>query len=87
MANRAWSSRRAACRGTAGPADGPLGGVADDLGLVGQRDDVVEHHGDVAAQGLLDLDGPLGRKLDQPAVDVRAEDGLLLGDLGAIGPG
>ena len=40
---------------------------------------MIEHHRHVAAQGLLDGHGPLGRKGHQAAVDVRAEDGLLLG--------
>ncbi len=81
MANRAWSLRRGGLAAAGRPADAPLGRVADDLRLVGQRDHVVQDHGHVAAQGLLDGHGPLRRDRQQPAVDVRAEDGLLLGDL------
>ena len=87
MANRAWSARRAAARQRAGPADAPLGRVADDLRPVGQLDHVVQDHGHVAAQGLLDGHGPLRRDRQQPAVDVRAEDGLLLGHFADSRPG
>ena len=68
-----------------GPADRPLGGVADDGRLVGQPYDVVEHHRHVAAQGLLDGHRPFRRDGHQPAVDVRAEDGFLLGHFHAMG--
>ena len=57
----------------------------DHLALVGQPHDVVQHHRHVAAQSLLDGHGPLGRDGHQPAVDVRAEDGLLLGHFDAMG--
>ena len=53
--------------------------------LVGQPHDVVEHHRHVAAQKLLDGHRPFRRDGHQPAVDVRAEDGFLLGDFDAMG--
>ena len=46
---------------------------------------MIEHHRHVAAQGLLDGDGPLGRKGDQSAVDVRAKDRFLLGYFDQMG--
>ena len=67
-----------------GPADGALGGVADDGRLVGQPYDMVEHHRHVATQKLLDGHRPFRRDGHQPAVDVRAEDGFLLGDFHAM---
>ena len=85
MPNSAWSLRRAACAAAAGPADRPLDGVAHDRRLVGQAHHVVEHHRHVAAQGFLDGHGPLGRNGHQPAVDVGAENGLLLGHLDETG--
>ena len=82
MANRAWSLRRAASRQRA--AQRTVRSVASRTtsGWVGQLHHVVQHHGHVAAQRLLDGHGPLRRDFQQPAVDMRAEDGLLFGHLG-----
>ena len=82
MPNRAWSRPPGRRPRAVGPADRALGGVANHLGRVGQRHHVIQHHGHVAAQRLLDGDGPLRRNLQQPAVDVRAEHGLLVGHPG-----
>ena len=68
-----------------GPADAAKGRVAHHGRFVGQPHDVVEHHRHVAAQGLLNGHRPFRRDGHQPAVDVRAEDGLLLGHLDAMG--
>ena len=48
-------------------------------GRVARRADV-EHHGDVRAEVLLDLDGPLGGEFQRRAVDVGAEGGAAVGD-------
>ena len=52
---------------------------------VRQSHDVVQHHRHVAAQLLLNGHRPLGRKGHQPAVDVRAKDGLLFRHLDKMG--
>jgi hypothetical protein len=41
------------------------------------RDDVIQHHGDIAAQRLLDFDRMFGSQFDQAAIDVRPEYGSL----------
>ena len=48
-----------------GPTHAAPHGVGHHLAIVGQRHDVVEHHRHVAAELLLNGDGPLGRQLDR----------------------
>ncbi len=46
-----------------------------------ERRALVKTHGDVGAKILLDGDGAFGRKFEEAAVDVRAKDGGVVGDL------
>ena len=65
MANCAWSARVAAARHRS--AQRTLRRMASrrsPRASCRQGDDVVEHHGDVAAEVFLNGDGPLGRELD-----------------------
>ncbi len=55
------------------PAEGPSHAGASEPFIGGKRSALVEGHDDVGAQGVLDLDGPLGRQLQGGAVDLVAE--------------
>src|SRR5438874_582860 len=65
-------------------ADGPAGGPAERLLVIGARAlrgrALVERHQDVAAELELDLRGALGRQLLPAAVEVAAEDCARLAD-------
>ena len=85
MANSAWSRRVAAARQRSAQRTLRRIASAIDFALVRQGDDVVELHGDVAAELFLNGDGLFGRELDAVAVDVRAKDGALLVDRRPVG--
>ena len=70
-----------------GPAHAAPHGVGHDFAIVGQRDDVIEHHRHVAAELLLNGDGPLRRQLDRRAVDVRAKANAAFVDASCGRPG
>ena len=53
----------------------------------GRRDALIHRHHDVAADGLLDGDAPLGAQQDTRAVDVAAEHRALFGDRAVPGEG
>ena len=68
-----------------GPGDGAVDGPGDRIFVGGQGRAVVEAHGDVGAEGLLNLDRALGGQLQKPAVEVRAEGRAAVGDFGPLG--
>src|SRR5579871_4234426 len=64
----------------ASPANGALHGVAGKLVAHRVRRTFVKHHGDIAAEGELDLDGRFRGELVRIAVEVRLEDDTVFGD-------
>ncbi len=67
-----------------GPAHRHFHGIARLLFGGGEWGAFVEHHGDGAAQQVLDFDGALGRQLVFRAVDVGLEGDALLGHLAQL---
>ena len=63
------------------PADASLERVDDHFAAIGQFDDVIEHHRDVAAECLLDLDRVFRGQPDDRAIEVAFEGSGLFGDL------
>jgi hypothetical protein len=69
------------------PAKGAVDGFGRGLvrGIAGN--DMVERHGDIDAEGLLDFHGELGRVVMLGAVDVGAEADAVFGDFAEAGEG
>ena len=64
-----------------GPMERAAHGLAQHLRRRLERRALVETHGHVGAEVFLDGDGPFGRQFEEAAVDVRTEDGGVVGDL------
>ena len=68
-----------------GPVQGAAHGLAQHFRRRPERRAFVETHRHVGAEVFLDGDGPFGREFEEGAVDVRTEDGGVVGDLARRG--
>ena len=64
----------------ASPGDGPIHGLADLVPACRQRGAMIQAHGHIGAQRLLDGYGALGCQFQEPAIDVRPEGHSVVSD-------